>query len=523
MLVDQLSEHVIADMKAKDIDVEETIAVLDNYNSGKYDNVMPLKAIDIPSIDGKRVIDLVRNDSFTIDRTTAYRQLDSLGIRLPGDLPPGSIVERGESLFLTREALSRIGVLLYPVTAYGILNGGSATSYVDRKKNQNFNKGLFNLFRNEFEVFSPLYTDKPKGISPAFVNPNGSPGESFLLLKFRALLIQVLEYQAATGVTGNSPLSVFQMTSAKTNDDIAAAYTYFADHPLIRDLIRETGRPIMKIDTGIQHMLAALTHSAEGKPKGVFTEAFGKQDSTLPLPAGHGRNFTVLRKIYEKLRLEGKRYAYISNVDNLGSTVDPVELALLALTGKQAAFDFAFRTPVDVKGGILVTDQYGRMNCADIGPAISLTDVRKIEKYGTPILFNCATGLFDLEYLIANLDRIIDNLPMRFSDQDKDAGRYSQAEQVTWEVIGMLDDFLIFAIDKYDRFLAAKLFIENLLTSGIKSGMPGNPLEGPAAAPLRDVASSLRKGLAKKLRNEYGMKLVDGRWIPQSVEELRKR
>ena len=55
---------------------------------------------------------------------------------------------------------------------------------------------------------------------------------------------------------------------------------------------------------------------------------------------------------------------------------------------------------------------------------------------------------------------------MRFTDQDKDAGRYSQAEQVTWEVAGILPAFLSFAVDKYDRFIAAKLFAETLLTSG---------------------------------------------------------
>ena len=38
------------------------------------------------------------------------------------------------------------------------------------------------------------------------------------------------------------------------------------------------------------------------------------------------------------------------------------------------------------------------------------------------------------------------NLPVRFSDQDKDAGRYSQAEQVTWEIIGMLEDFISLAL-----------------------------------------------------------------------------
>ncbi len=185
----------------------------------------------------------------------------------------------------------------------------------------------------------------------------------------------------------------------------------------------------------------------------------------LLLPGGHGQNFSVLKNIYKKLLDAGKKFVYLGNVDNIGFNIDPAEAALLALTGSQAGFDFAMKTPVDVKGGILVTDTNGRLNCGDIGAAVSKDDVEEAEKQGKNILFNCATGLFNLEYLVKNIDHIIDNLPLRISDQEKETGKYSQAEQITWEVLSLLDNFLIFGVNKYSRFLASKLLVENMIIS----------------------------------------------------------
>lgn len=240
------------------------------------------------------------------------------------------------------------------------------------------------------------------------------------------------------------------------------------------------------------------------------------------MPGGHGQNFTILRACYQELLEQGIRLVYLGNVDNLGYTVNPVTIALLALQGKEAGFEFAFRTVVDTKGGILIIDQQNRLNCADLGVAISPAEVATIEEEGERILFNCATGLFNLEYLVANLDRIINNLPVRFSDQDKDAGRYSQAEQVTWEIIGMLDDFYIFGVDKYERFLAAKLIMETLMASGLKLHDSRFPEEKDPKKDLKFVATQLHEGLQHKLSTVYGMKKIDGAWQPKSIAELKR-
>jgi UDP-N-acetylglucosamine pyrophosphorylase len=341
----------------------------------------------------------------------------------------------------------------------------------------------------------------------------------------RSLLILALQYELRAGDDASKrpdpAAPLFQMTSVYNTEEIARTYDEYRDSPMLADLIDATGIDVTRAETGVQPLLAAYTHSEEGRPKRVFTRAFGREGETLPIPGGHGQNFQVLRDIYRGLYENGKYFAYIGNVDNLGFTVDPASVAYLALSGKEAAFDFSFRTSVDVKGGILVVDQNDRMNAADLGVAVGKDEVAEAESKGKRILFNCATGLFNLEYLAGAIDHIIENLPVRFSDQDKDAGKYSQAEQVTWEIIGMLDDFVVFGVDKYERFLAAKVLLETLMTSGIKLDDPAYPTDEDPTADLRGTAQKLHAGLERKLSTVYGMTRVGDRWVPKSADELR--
>ena len=189
-----------------------------------------------------------------------------------------------------------------------------------------------------------------------------------------------------------------------------------------------------------------------------------------------------------------------------------MELAVLALSGRQACFDFSFKTPVDVKGGILIRERSGRLTCGDIGRAVSNEFVKKNEEAGIPILFNCATGLFNLEYLVENLDRIIENLPIRLSNQNKDIGQYSQAEQITWEVIGLLDSLIIFAVEKYEHFIASKLLMDNMLASDMECCR--TYLEAHEDTDFVRAVRSVQKGLIWNLKAQYGLELKDGRWIP---------
>lgn len=519
-------------MESKKIDIDISLDILSRFNRGDFDHFEPIRVDEIPSVDGTTVVDFTGEPSLRISESTARDRLAGL---IPDPLLKLIGTELGHghggTLLFSRADLESIGLLLMPRVAYGVLNGGSATSYADSKKNLAFSAQLVGLLQNRFDELAEISHGHAKGLTPAFVQPDGSFGPSFLQLKMRGLLTlamrsQVLFEKLSPESVGGLPeplLPFFEMTSIHTSEELRTSYREYRTDGLLDDLIALTGLDPTNPLGAVQPMIAAFTHSSEGRPKHLFTRAYGREHETLPLPGGHGQNFSVMADVYRSLRDRGKRFIYLGNVDNLGYLPDPVEVAYLALSGKQAGFDFAFKTPVDVKGGILVRDQHGHLSCADIGPAISHEDVAEAESAGKPILFNAATGLFDLDFLVPNLDRIADELPTRFTDQVKDAGEYSQAEQVTWEVLGMLDDFLVFSVSKWDRFVAAKLLAETLMTSGIGLDDPDYPSSDDPAHDLRGTAEKLHEGLVSKLQQEYGMELRENRWEPTPAALLKQK
>ncbi|MFP4153784.1 MAG: UTP--glucose-1-phosphate uridylyltransferase [Alkalispirochaeta sp.] len=509
-----ISEALINRMKELGIDTERSMHILERFNEGAYDGIEAVTASGIPEIDGERIIDR-RSEAVLELPDDIYR--DRLADQAP-EIPVerfGTVTDGVRRLEETD--LTVIGTLLLPYVSYGVLNGGSATSYGDGKKNRAFDKELFELYRSDFERLAPEITGVPKGITPAYLNPDGSQGASFLELKFRMLLLAGNRYRATAerfdvvpprdsdGAPLRPGLPMVEMTSLFTEDEIRREYEHYRSSEYLADVPEPERSAALATESAVQPLLAAMTHSDEGRPKRFFTNAYGQKGEPLGLPGGHGQNFQVLSEVYRRLRERGKRLVYMGNVDNIGFTLDPVGIALVTLKNAQGGFDFAFRTPVDVKGGVLLYDQRGSLNCADIGPAIKKEEVFAAESEGKKILFNCATGLFNLDYLVPHIDEIVENLPMRISDQDKDAGRYSQAEQVTWEIIGMLDDILIFGIDKYRRFLAAKMLLDMFLTSGLRR---------EEARRIQSTVDDLADGLSDVLRREYGMELREGRWVP---------
>jgi UTP--glucose-1-phosphate uridylyltransferase len=513
-----IEPELLRNLKAEGIDAALSLEILNNFNRGQFDAHMHAH-FHIPALGKERFFDRHRRTlKVTVDRKKTEACFKRMGL----DVRPykfGTVA--GANLVFGKNELERLGLALLPHAAYGVLNGGSASSYVDRKKNRSFNEAVFGFYEKDFERLQGLFMDKPKGVTSAFQNRDGSPGPSFLELKLRSLLL--LAWRAARVSGGKpTPIPFFQMTSALTDAAIGTFFRALAGSPLIRDLADAVGFSTGSILTGVQPLLAAFTGTDEGMPKKIFSRAFGRDRAPLAMPGGHGQNFLVLKDVYRGLYANGIRFASLGNVDNLGYTIDPISLAFLALYQCDAAFEFSFRTPIDVKGGILVENNDGRLDCRDLGPAVTFAEMLAAEQAGKKVLFNCAIGLFNLASLVPDLDRIIAELPVRFSDQDKQSGRYSQAEQITWEVIGLLEHPLIIGVNKSDRFLAVKLLIEGLLTSGFRLDEPGFPRETDSARELHTLALYLHAGLAEKLRGVYGMTEEAGRWRAKTIAELKE-
>lgn len=501
--IESLQPDLVKAMQAKKIDIEATLALLNTINATTNEGKPTIQFTGLPDIDGKVIVDCKHSAYFDAPEARAKEVLEL--VSLPESL--ASTTNQGLRRF-DKHALTRIGTALFAFTAYGVLNGGSATSYGDVKKNAGINAHVFNAIKPVFDTLAPLCKDKPKGITPAYLNPDGSPGESFLVCKMRILIEHARTYLSMFGKPPRELLPFFQMTSDGTFEALREAYARYEEHPWLKKGMAVTGTYPTRPRTAKQPLIAAFTHSSLGSPRSIFSEAFGKPNNPLALPGGHGQSFQVLKNIYQNLLDDGYRFAMLGNVDNMGYYPDPILIAVSALSGNDAMFEFTYRTPLDVKGGIVVTLPNGKITAIDIGQSIPLADVLELERQGKTVLANCGAGIFDLTVLTKKIDEIITALPIHLTDQDKDAGKYSQAEQTTWEVIGLLDKPGGLAVEKKQRFLAAKMLTETIL--GSWSDIEKLPQE------FRDTAQLMQEGIHNVLAGPCNLKLNNGRW--QAVE-----
>ncbi|MDA3957691.1 UTP--glucose-1-phosphate uridylyltransferase [Oceanispirochaeta sp.] len=491
-----------AELLQQGVDVILSLSILNDYNQGLAGRTPPEIPKGIPEIDGKAILDLKKSDFFLFsdDEISHFKQ----------SYPEAASYLNPLKGQLSRADLIKAGTALLPRFAYGFLNGGSATSYGDIKKNRGFSPDLFDLYEEEFTRLSAHSRGKPKGVTPGFLQADGLAGPSYMELKLRSLLVLIKSYRDLTGKEGGDGIPFFQMTSVSNDEEVQEALHTYRESPWLKDLAASLNIPPFEAYTAMQPLITAYSHSSQGEPKQIFRN----KESKFPfitLPGGHGQCFRVLKETWQKLYDKGTRFISLGNIDNLGYTLDPLELALLAIKDSPAGFDESYKTAVDVKGGILVVLKNDSLSCVDLGVGISFDEAAVLESSGKKILFNCGTGLFNLTWLLENIDRIVSDLPLRFSDQNKDAGLYSQAEQVTWEVIGMIKNPLIFAVDKYERFLAAKILLENMMTSGLKLDDPSFP---HADKDLSLTARNLHRGLETLLRTQYGLTLKNNVWVP---------
>ena len=511
------------------ISADLTQHILDASDGGRF-NPPSIKVENLPPVNGDNIIDFTSRSEQVLELT--YGQI--LQVLAAQGLSAESVDElltrsgccpatpSADSLIrLSHAKLKALGLYFLPLVSFGLLNGGSASSYFDHKKNREFSPFFHQQYEALISRYANLWGNRPKGVSPAFMVEGTvqQPDYSFIELKLRAWLLQIRQYQYLSaqlrhplpwdGLERTMP--VFQMVNRALAGDVEKAINSYRDSPLLADLIRETGVDISHFETGVQDLVAAFTQAGPDGSREVFLSANGQANTPLALPGGHGQNFKVLEPIYRQLAASGKRLAYLGNIDNLGYIPDPAAVALMILTDRPAGFEFSYKTRLDRKGGVLITTDQGHLTCGDIGQAVSPQLVADTESKGQAILFNCATGLFSLNYLIPHLAAIQQQLPIRFSNQDKDAGRYSQAEQTTWEVIGLIYHPLILAVDKQERFLASKFFLDCLLTSGFGQQLQVND---EADRQLQITATGLNQGLRQLLSETYGLHLSHGTWQP---------
>ena len=122
-------------MEARGVSVELTLKILNSYNNGEYDAQKPIRIEGLPEIDGEQIVDMREEFTWGIDADRARENLGTF------QLPPGAEkigTEKTGKLLFSKADLTELGEMLLPYVSFGILNGGSATSYGDLKKNRDY-------------------------------------------------------------------------------------------------------------------------------------------------------------------------------------------------------------------------------------------------------------------------------------------------------------------------------------------------------------------------------------------------
>ncbi|MFW6288478.1 MAG: hypothetical protein ACOC2Q_01720, partial [Spirochaetota bacterium] len=216
-------------MESKSIDVELSLSILDAYNRGEFDHFEPITVGEMPDVDGSTIIDFTTDPTIELASETARQRLSGmLPEQIVEKIDDLSSANNGGSLVFDSAALEELGLLLMPRVAYGVLNGGSATSYADTTKNASFSSELFDLLGDPLERLADVSRGRAKGLTPAFVQPDGSFGPSFLQLKMRNLLIMAQRSRTALekhapGSSASLPqplLPLFEMTSIHTDEEL---------------------------------------------------------------------------------------------------------------------------------------------------------------------------------------------------------------------------------------------------------------------------------------------------------------
>jgi UTP--glucose-1-phosphate uridylyltransferase len=188
---------------------------------------------------------------------------------------------------------------------------------------------------------------------------NGGLGTSMGLDKAKSLLTvknglsfldiiarQVLNLRKNSG----HPVPLIFMNSFNTHADTIAALDHYPD-----------------LDTGI-----GLAFIQNKVPKVLQDNFQAVENAPTPdlawCPPGHGDIYTSLQtsQMLGKLLAGGYEYAFVSNADNLGATLDQNILGYFAQEKLPFLMEVADRTPADSKGGHLARRKDGRLALREV-------------------------------------------------------------------------------------------------------------------------------------------------------------
>ncbi|KAJ3218034.1 UTP-glucose-1-phosphate uridylyltransferase [Dinochytrium kinnereticum] len=257
-----------------------------------------------------------------------------------------------------------------------------------------FTRYLSEKSKGEKMNWDKIKSPKPEQIIPYKQLAEVKPDKSVDYLKKLA----VLKLNGGLGTTMGcvGPKSVIEVRDGMTFLDLTVRQIEYLnkEHGVNVPLIlmnsfntdQDTSRTIQKYSS---HGLQILTFNQSRFPR-------VSKDSLLPMPKshdadisnwyppGHGDLFESLGNsgLLDKLLEQGKEYLFISNVDNLGATVDLSLLQHFASSGAEFIMEVTDKTKADIKGGTII-DYGGQVRLLEIAqvPAEHVDDFKSIKKF----------------------------------------------------------------------------------------------------------------------------------------------
>jgi len=225
-----------------------------------------------------------------------------------------------------------------------------------------------------------------------------------------------------------------------------------------------------------------------------FSPATWPQDPTLEWnPPGHGDIYAAIYTsgMLKSLINQGITYAFISNSDNLGATMDTALLGYFSQNQLPFMMEVARRTPADVKGGHIARHKDGRLILREAAqcPQDELDAFQDINLYG---FFNTNNIWINLQALARLIDKhgtvklpLIRN-PKTLDPRDASSPKVYQAETAMGAAISLFEGATVIQVPssrffpvkkcndllaiRSDRFVFAK---EKILTTNPAVGSKG--------------------------------------------------
>ncbi|KAJ2811348.1 UTP-glucose-1-phosphate uridylyltransferase [Coemansia furcata] len=258
---------------------------------------------------------------------------------------------------------------------------------------------LFTRYLHEKKHSKPLDWEKVRGPKPEDVIAYGDL-EAKELKDIKPLLnkLAVLKLNGGLGTTMGcvGPKSAIEVRDSQTFLDLTVQQIEYlnqvsdADVPLILMNSFNTDEDTKKIVQKYSaHNVNICTFNQSRYPR-------FKTDSNLPLarspdnrpgfwyPPGHGDLYESFANsgLLEQLIKDGKEWVFVSNVDNLGATVDPAILQHMADTGAEFVMEVTDKTKADIKGGTII-DYDGQVRLLEIAqvPKAHVDDFKRVKKF----------------------------------------------------------------------------------------------------------------------------------------------